>query len=138
MKIFVATSYSTQVDYETGQVFPDFKKELESLLTQLEDQGHTVFNAMRADQYKINDKDPGEAFHLDEKHIAESDAMLALVGSRPSVGIQTEVGLAIAINKPVFLAHKPEDKLAYFNLALVKAGKAKEVVLPLTNESLKA
>ena len=46
---------SSQVNYETGEVFPEYQAWLEGNLDLLENLGHTVFCALRADQYKIND-----------------------------------------------------------------------------------
>lgn len=131
MKIFVATSYSTQVNYDTGEVFPEYKEWLEEILGQLESMGHEVFSALRADGYKINDADPAEAFSLDESEIDKSDAMIAFVTDKISAGVQTEIGMAIAKGKKVYIAHLPEHPLGYFNDAIVKAGQAIDIVLPL-------
>lgn len=132
MKIFVAASYSAHVDYGTGEVLPEYKQWLEEVLSQIESLGHTVFCALRADKYKINNDDPASAFSLDLQHIKESDALIALLSDKPSAGVQTEVGVAVALNKQVLLAHKPEHELSYFNAAMVKANMAKEVGLPFT------
>lgn len=136
MKIFVAASYSTQVDYDTGQVFPEYKEWLEDNLDVIEACGHTVFCALRADQYKINDADPAAAFSLDMKHIQESDALIAFLDEKPSVGVQTEIGAAVALEKQVILVHSPEHKLAYFNGAMLKSGAVKQAVLPLTQDQI--
>lgn len=136
MKIFVAASYSSQVNYETGQVFPEYKEWLEDILGTIEAGGHTVFCALRADGYQINDSDPAAAFSLDMEHIEESDALLALLTDKPSVGVQTEIGAAVALKKKVLLAHLPEHELAYFNAAILKAGMAQEIMLPITKEAL--
>ncbi|MGH7196663.1 MAG: nucleoside 2-deoxyribosyltransferase [Candidatus Saccharimonadales bacterium] len=136
MKVFVAASYSSQVNYDTGEVFPEYKEWLENTLGVVEALGHTVFCALRADQYKINDADPASAFSLDMEHIEESDVLVALLDEKPSVGVQTEIGVAVALEKQVFLAHLPEHKLAYFNAAMLNAGVVKEIELPLTGEGL--
>lgn len=136
MKIFVAASYSSQVNYETGEVFPEYKEWLESTLGVIEALGHTVFCALRADQYKINDEDPAAAFSLDMEHIEESDVVLALLNDKPSSGVQTEIGVAVALKKQVLLAHLPEHELSYFNAAMLKAGVVKEIELPLSGEGL--
>jgi len=134
MKIFVATSYSSQVNYETGEVFPEYKEWLEDNLTLLEKLGHTVFCALRADEYKINDADPAEAFSLDEAEIEKADALIAFVTDKVSAGVQTEVGMAIAQKKLVVIAHLAEHALAYFNQAIVSAGQANEAVLPIESD----
>ena len=134
MKIFVAASYSSQVNYETGEVFPEYKEWLEDNLEQLEKFGHAVFCALRADEYKINDANPAEAFSLDEAEIEKADAMLAFVTDKVSAGVQTEIGMAIAQKKPVVIAHLAEHGLTYFNQAIVLAGQADEAILPIESD----
>jgi len=52
------------------------------------------------------------------------------------VGVQTEIGIGVALGKPVVAAHSPEDLLAYFNAAMVKAGVVRELELPLNESKL--
>ena len=134
MKIFVAASYSSQVNYETGEVFPEYKEWLEANLDQLEKFGHAVFCTLRADDYKVNDANPAEAFSLDEAEIENADAMLAFLTDKVSAGVQTEIGMAIAQKKPVVIAHLAEHGLGYFNQAIVLAGQASEVTLPIESD----
>lgn len=131
MKIFVATSYSSQVDYSTGKVNDDYKNWLESELTSLESLGYEVFCSVRADNYQINTADPAEAFRLDEYQLKRCDALLAYVKSPPSAGVQTEIGYALALGKKVFIAHDADHALAYFNGATIAAGQATEVLTPV-------
>jgi len=128
MKIFVAASYSAHVNYETGNVHPEYKDWLETILCAAESLGHTVFCALSADGYKINGADPASAFRLDMRHIRESDALLALLGDI-SAGVQTEIGIALALGRTVFLAHAPDQPLAYFNAAIVQSGAGQEILL---------
>lgn len=137
MKIFVAASYSSQVNYETGEVFPEYKEWLENILDVIESSGHTVFCALRADKYKINNEDLAAAFSLDVEHIEQSDALIALLSDKISAGVQTEIGVAVALKKRVWLAHLPEHELSYFNEAMLKAGVVQEIKLPITGESFK-
>lgn len=134
MNIFVATSYSSQVNYETGLVFPEYEEWLEQQMTNLEDYGHNVFCALRADGYKINDADPAEAFRLDEAEIKKSDGMLAIVTNKPSEGVQTEIGIAVNERKHLVIAHLGEHALGYFNQALIRAERAKEFLLPISSD----
>lgn len=136
MKVFVACSYSDNVNYDTGEVFPAFKTALEETLRTIEKTGATVFNALRYDKYKINDLDPAEAFFLDKKHLDESDVLVVLLDDKISAGAQVEIGYAIAKNKQVILAHQPGHKLAYFNAAMIKGGVVKELELPITADKL--
>ena len=138
MHIFISTSYSTKVNYDTGEVFEEYKLWLENILTTIESTGHTVFCALRADNYKINDPDPAEAFSLDINELRKSDVVLALLNDSVSAGVQTEIGYAVALEKEVVIAHEPDHSLQYFNMAMMRAGVAKSLVLPLTKEKLEA
>ena len=138
MKVFIATSYSSQVNHETGEVFPEYKEWLENILCEIEAAGHAVFCALRADGYRINADDPVDAFRLDMRHIRDSTAVLALLGENVSVGVQTEIGVGIALEMPVILAHDPRQELAYFNGAMLKAGVVSELLLPLDRQKLDA
>lgn len=134
MKVFAAASYSSQVNYDTGEVFPEYKEWLEGQLGIIEKLGHTVFCALRADGYRINDTNPAEAFSLDEAMIEAADAMIAFVTNKPSEGVQTEIGMAIAKHKLVVIAHLGEHSLGYFNQAIILADQAKEQILPITSD----
>lgn len=134
MKIFVAASYSSQVNYETREVFPEYKQWLEDNLDRLESYGHSVFCALRADNYKINDLEPAQAFKLDETQIQAAEGMLAFVSDTVSAGVQMEIGMAIAQGKKVVIAHAKDHELAYFNKAVVSLGQASEATLPLTSD----
>lgn len=137
MNIFVLTAYSSKVNYDTGEVFPEYKAWPEGILETIEQLGHTIFCALRDDQYKINDADPAGAFSLDMKHLSESDVILALLDDKTSTGVQTEIGVGVALQKKVLLAHSPDNKLAYFNAAMVKAGVVHELALPLAEKELR-
>lgn len=89
---------------------------------------------LRADGYRINDASPAEAFRLDMAEIEKAAGFLAIVGDFPSTVVQTEIGIALALGKKLLLAHYPDHKLAYFNAALVAAGHARDVILPLTED----
>jgi hypothetical protein len=134
MKIFVAASYSSKVDYTTGDVYPEYRAWLEAILRQLESYGHDVVCALRDDDWRINDLKPAEAFKLDEEKIANAEGLLALVSDTASAGVQMEMGMALAQKKKVVIAHEKVDQLAYFNQAVVALGQASEVLLPITSD----
>lgn len=138
MKIFVAASYSSKVDYTTGNVYPEYRKWLEGILGQLESYGHEVLCALRDDDWRINDLEPAQAFKLDEEKIAASDGLLALVSDTVSAGVQMEMGIALAQKKIVVIAHEKVDQLAYFNQAVVALGQAKEILLPISSDPFSA
>lgn len=134
-EVFVASSYSSKVNYSTGLVFPDYKDWLENVLNGLEDQGYSVFNALRVDKYRI-ETDPVAAYKLDRERIEKCDALLAILEEEGSEGVQTEVGLALGLGKTVLLAHTEKLKLGWFNQALVSSGVAHDISMPLDYEQL--
>jgi nucleoside 2-deoxyribosyltransferase len=138
MKIFIAASYSSRVDYVSGRVFPDYKIWLEDLLVSLERSGHTVFCALRADNYTINTANPVAAFRLDAKEIEQCDILLAFIDNNVSAGVQLEIGYALALKKNIVLAHLPKHSLPYINSAIVHASLATEVLLPFTDETIRS
>ena len=60
--------------------------------------------------------------------------MLAFLTDKVSAGVQTEIGIAIAKRKNVVLARHEEHPLTYFNGAIIKAGQASELILPLESD----
>lgn len=136
MKIFLAAAYSSHVNYDTGEVFPEYRTWLENIIKTLESLGYTVYCALRADQYKINNADPAAAFNADMENIKSSEVLIAILADQTSAGVQTELGMAIAFKKKVILAHPPEHTLAYFNTAILKAGVARRIDLPITSSVL--
>ena len=95
-----------------------------------------MFCALRDDKYVINNADPAAAFRLDTAAIKRSNALLALLDDHTSAGVQLEIGYALALGKKIYLAHLPEHQLTYINQALVQAGAAAAVILPLHSDSL--
>ena len=115
---------------------PEYKAWLEDILSVVEELGHTVFCALRADQYRINNIDPAAAFRLDLERIEASDILLALMTDKPSAGVQTEIGVAVALKRRVILAHAPEHELGYFNRAMQQAGTIEVIGLPFDSDEL--
>lgn len=138
MKVFVAASYSSKVNYDTGEVFPEYKDWLERTLVTLESYGHEVFCALRADEYKINDASPAEAYRLDVGEIDCADAMLAILSEKASEGVSTEMGMAIALGKKIIAAYEDPAHIRYFNDAMIQAGVMFAVQLPLRSDPFAA
>ncbi len=138
MKLFVASSYSSKVNYDTGQVFPEYVDWHETQLRTLEKFGHQVFSALRHDAYTINDSAPEEAFRLDYDEIEAADGMIAFLDSSISAGIHVEIGIAVALKKRLVLARIEATTLPYFDNALVRAQKATSILLPLERDPFAA
>lgn len=128
--IFVAASFSSKVNYETGIVFPEYKGWLEKILTEIEGNGHKVYCALREDDYKINQRDPLEGYRWDKKYLRASDVVLALLDKKASEGVSTEAGMAIEAGKTLILGHDYQVPLGWFNQNAVADGDAHDLVLP--------
>jgi nucleoside 2-deoxyribosyltransferase len=115
-KLFVATSFSGHVDYETGQVEPEFRKETEEVLESLRSVGgFVVFCAVEHEGWVISNVPPEIGVEKDLREIDESDTFLAILQESISGGVQYELGYSDASGKKVFVATKPGIDLAYFN-----------------------
>jgi len=60
--------------------------------------------------------------------------MLAIIEGKVSAGVQTEIGISIGLGKRVILARNALDEFAYFNSAIIRAGKANDTLLPLASD----
>jgi nucleoside 2-deoxyribosyltransferase len=124
MRVFLSVSYSAEVD-TAGIVRAAYRRDLEEIISFLEQQGHQVFCGPREDGWKLNEASPGEALLLDLKHIDACDVLVALVGGPVSGGVQWELG--IARNKHIVLVSPANEPLSYINQGLVDSGMAQFV-----------
>lgn len=128
-RIFLATSFSGKVNYDTGEVLPEFRGFIEGVLAELRKQADTeVFCAIEHEGWKITDEPPEVGVQKDLAAIDKADVLLALVDETPSAGVQFEIGYAVAKGKRVVLATEAQTKLAYFNDGVVGMGGAELVV----------
>jgi hypothetical protein len=127
MRIFLSVSYSAEIGPD-GSVNPAYRANLEAVITPLEAAGHTVFCAPRADNWRINDHNPSEAFKLDEKTLKKSDLVITFIGSSVSAGQQFELGLAFAHDKQIILAHEASVDLPFINKGLMGEQQVSELI----------
>jgi len=122
--LFLATSFSGQVDYETGQVKPEFRKSIEKILEALRNVGgFAVFCAVEHEGWIISDAPPEEGVKKDLQEIDKSDVFLALVHDAVSGGVQYEIGYADGTGKSVFIATPEDTNLIYFNQGAANLGR---------------
>lgn len=122
MKLFLSTSFSHQIDSQTGEVFPAFRQAVTALLTGLRQEDHQVFAAIEYENWKIAAATPEVAVKMDLAEIKAADAFLALVHDAPSAGVQFELGYAVAQQKRVILLRHTNHELSYYNQGAVSAG----------------
>ena len=123
-QIFLSTSFSGKVDEQTGWIVPEFRAFIEEILVGI--RKHEMADAFCAVEHEgwmiANDVPPETGVKQDLEKLDASEALVALVHDKPSVGVQFEIGYAVAQGKQVILAHHADDDLAYFNQGLVSGG----------------
>lgn len=133
--IFLATSFSGKVDYNTNKVLPEFRDFVEGALDGLRNLGgFTVFCAIEHEGWTIKEESPEVGVIKDLQEIIKASRILALVDKDPSAGVQAEVGAGIALGKQVTLATQVGTPLAYFNQGLVGANVVDCIVYGNTTE----
>lgn len=120
MKIFLSTSFSSKL-LPDGSVEPAYRAHLEAIIKNLEDKGHDVFCALREDNWRLNDIDPGQAFLMDADAVNNCDLMLVLIRNNPpSAGIQFELGAAYTLKKQMVILWQADDvPVPYINQGLL-------------------
>lgn len=129
-KLFLATSFSGHVDYETGIVVPEYRRTIEGILSALRTTGEfDVFCAVEYEGWVISgDVPPEVGVQKDLAEIDEADIVLAVLPTGIiSAGIQYEVGYADAKGTHVVLATEKGTELAYFNQGVVALGRVAHI-----------
>jgi nucleoside 2-deoxyribosyltransferase len=137
-KVFLSTSFSGKVDYATGSVDADFRKEIETILTALRKSGDLeVFCAVEDEGWNISNTLPEVGVMHDLTKLDGSDVLLALVEETISAGVQFELGFAVAKGKQVILASQTSAKIAYFNQGVVSNGMMTLVTFDTVSELIR-
>ena len=120
-RLFLATSFSGHVNYETGEVNTDYREKVEAVID--------TFCAVEHENWIIaNDIPPEVGVEKDLAEIDESDVVLALLPTGLiSAGLQYEVGYADAKGKQVVLATESGSELVYFNQGAVNLGRVAHI-----------
>lgn len=122
-KIFLATSFSGHLNEQTGEVRAAYRSSIEAILKSLRSQpGVEVFCAPENDGWKLPSDPPAISLATDLARLDEADMLIALIQDKPSVGVQFEMGYAIAKDKQVVLAMAAGADLGSYNQGLVSAG----------------
>lgn len=129
-EILVATAYRSHVSRETKELHTSYVKWLGEMLAGLESQGYSVSNALRDNDFRIED-DPAAAHAYDISRVRSCDAFIGVLDEIGSRGVQTGIGRAEILGKPIMLAHTAGVPLDAFNRSLVEVGVAHEIVTPI-------
>ena len=133
MKIFIATSFSSKVDYSTGKVDSEFRPWLETrVLNPIKKLKLDYFCAIEEEGWVINNSNSAQAMIDDFAQLRGCDTLLVVLDEDVSPGLQIEIGIAHERKMPIILAHEKNIKLKWSNQALVDAGAAKKMTIPFT------
>lgn len=124
--VFVACSFSSKVDYDTGEVFPEHREYIEGVLEDIRRLGLTVFCAIEHEGWKIGQAPPEVGVEMDLTTIDASDQLLVILGTDKSDGCSYEAGHAAQAGKAVSFMFEPGvTELSYWNQGLVNGGRVK-------------
>jgi hypothetical protein len=120
--IFLATSFSGQVDYDTGIVLPEYRKTVEDVISSIRRVSRfSVYAAIEEENWVISQEPPEVGVARDLEKIDESENLLALMPKDlVSAGLQFEIGY---VSSRPFVATEVGTELGYFNQGLANLGK---------------
>ncbi len=120
MKVFLATSYTTNID-AVGNVHPAFRDKVEAIIKRYEVAGREVECDAKEAHWRITpDIDPARAIQLDLEHIKQCDELAALIDQTVSAGVQLEIGFALALRKRITLITEKGVPLNWTNQTLTR------------------
>ena len=101
---------------------------IQAIIDRLCESGHSVMSSHIREKWGLNLIPPGDALGEDYGWLVRCDVLVALIEKPPSPGVQFELGVALALGKPIIQLHKVGTALPYLNrgLPLVSAAAAIE------------
>lgn len=123
MKIFLSTSFSQVINYDTGEVEPKIRQEIEQILQTIRAAGHEVFAAVEDEGWKISKLTPAEGAKYDIRRVEEADVLIAILHEKISAGVQWEIGYADALGKKAYVISDESTDIGYWNRALEELGR---------------
>ncbi len=134
-ELLVATAYQSHVSRSTNKLHASYIDWLNKMLEGLEGQGYSVSNALRDNNFRI-ENNPVAAHEYDISRVRICDAFIGVLDEIGSRGVQTGIGRAEMLGKPIMLAHTGVVGLDTFNRSLVEAGAAHEISMPIDYDQL--
>lgn len=120
--VFLAASFSGQLDPVSGTATSDFKQAIEALVELLRRNHFRVTCSAETKGWRWDEVPLEKSVQKDLEEIEASDVLLALVEDRPSASVQFETGYAVAQEKQVVLAAQTGHTLSHFDQGAVSAG----------------
>jgi len=113
MKIFLAAPFTDQIDIKLGHTNDKFTSTLMDIINYLRVNGHHVISAHEREEWGLDLDSPEEAINLDFQGVENSDAIVAIIGSPPSPGVQMELGVALTKKIPIICLYKKGQFIPY-------------------------
>ena len=120
--VFLAASFSEQLDPVEGKVTDEFKQAIEALVELLRRHDFDVVCSAETLGWRWDETPIEMSVQKDLEAIEAADVLLALIEDKPSAGVQFEIGYAVAKEKQVVLAATTGHTLAHFDQGAVSAG----------------
>jgi hypothetical protein len=123
-RVFLSTSYSTQINPKTGYISASFKDFIEQLTATLRDiDGIYVFCAVEDGDWVVSIEPPEVSIKKDLDEVRAADILVALIPPDVALGgVHFEMGVAFALGKKVLVATEPDTDIKFFKQGLVNAG----------------
>ncbi|WP_064257280.1 nucleoside 2-deoxyribosyltransferase [Rhodococcus sp. HS-D2] len=102
MRVFVAAPFGPYLGSD-GAFDPLFRRHLEDLYAHLSSAGLEYFSAQVNENWGASPLTPPECVPIDYKELASADAVVAILGNPPSLGVAIELGWASALQKPILI-----------------------------------
>lgn len=134
-EILVATAYQSHVSPVTGELRQGYITWLDKMLDGLEAHGYGVANALRDNDFRIED-DPAAAHEYDISRVETCNVFIGVLDEKGSKGVQTGIGRAEMLGKLILLGHTKNLVLDPFNRSLVEVGAAHEITMPIDYDQL--
>jgi nucleoside 2-deoxyribosyltransferase len=103
----------------------EFRKRLEEIIQHLEAKGWSVGSAHEREAWGEKLDSPYKAVNADLQGIEDASALVAILNSPPSPGVQMEIGFALARGKKLVLVGSPNETMPY----LIRGVKERESVV---------
>ncbi|WP_373142106.1 nucleoside 2-deoxyribosyltransferase [Mycobacterium marinum] len=108
MKVFVAAPFGRYLGRD-GEFDTRFRRHLEEFYARLTDAGLEYFSAQVNENWGASPLSPAECVPIDYDELLSSDAVVALLGTPPSLGVAIELGWASALGKPIIVVGTATD-----------------------------
>ncbi|WP_046722055.1 nucleoside 2-deoxyribosyltransferase, partial [Heyndrickxia coagulans] len=113
-KIFLAAPFKKVMDPQTSLLEDNIKRQIEKLISVLEEKGYSVHNAHKREEWGNKFMGPNECTKVDYEEIKKCDIFIAFPGIPASPGTHIEIGWASAFNKKIILLLlESEENYAY-------------------------